>query len=128
MYKYSTYTNIVYFILRHNFYISYEVFCVTQERRCFHLSELPPLSLALLSFVNVIPTFVIVAFLITTSIYHYIGQTISSTFRLLDAHGSIIVGTQDLVVAPSAKLKTLCSLAQCCLIESSSEFIQYGHI
>lgn len=50
-------------------------------------------------------TNVIVAFLITTSIYRYIGQTISSIFRLPDARGSIIVGTQDLVVAPSAKLK-----------------------
>ena len=54
---------------------------------------------------SVLPTFVIVVFLITTSIYHYIGQTISSIFRLPDARGSIIVGTQDLVVAPSAKLK-----------------------
>ena len=44
-------------------------------------------------------------FLITISAYRYAVQTISSTKKLLDARGSIIVGTQDLVVAPSAKLK-----------------------
>ena len=44
-------------------------------------------------------------FLITISACCHAAQTISSTKKLLDARGSIIVGTQDLVVAPSAKLK-----------------------
>jgi len=44
-------------------------------------------------------------FLITISACRHAAQTISSTKKSLDARGSIIVGTQDLVVAPSAKLK-----------------------